>query len=32
MALPRMRTAKAAAEELKKIDPNTAFANVTFGI
>lgn len=25
MSLPRMRTAKAAAEELRKIDPNTAF-------
>lgn len=25
MALPRMRTAKAAAEELRKIDPNTVF-------
>lgn len=25
MALPRMRTAKAAAEELRKMDPNTAF-------
>ncbi len=25
MSLPRMRTAKAAAEELRKIDPNTVF-------
>lgn len=25
MSLPRMRTAKAAAQELRKIDPNTVF-------